>query len=165
MREELFASQSCRTSPSTHSWTDQGDAPASGLWRELRGSVKLTHYLWAEDDGASEEEHDAGIFRLDDASMPVPRELDDAFFLAVVPESVRAPTRAACRWWFSGTASSRHPRTISAPNDPNATVELLDRWSHRDRRRVAWAHRERPAGRHPWPWTWTPRSRTRWSRA
>ena len=130
MREELPADPEFTPNISIDAFLDRdaGDAPASGLWRELRGSVKLTHYLWAAEDGASEEEHDAGAFRLDEAFMPVPRGLDDAFFLAVVPESVRGAEPGSVPVVVFGHGIFSAPQNyLAAPNDPNATVELLDR--------------------------------------
>ncbi|MCO4773213.1 MAG: hypothetical protein KDA24_24480 [Deltaproteobacteria bacterium] len=130
MRAELPAEPSFAPAVSIDAFLDRdtGGAPASGLWRELRGSVQLTHFLFAEDDDATDDQHDAGVFRLDAAGLPTPRALDEAFFLAVVPESVRdaAPGTVPVVVFGHGIFSSPQDY-LAAPNDPNATVELLDR--------------------------------------
>ncbi len=107
---------------------DAGDAPASGLWRELRGSFLLTHHLWVDDDQASDEEHDGGMFRVDDEGLPIPRGEAPAYFVAVVPESVRnADPGTVPVVVFGHGIFSAPAEYLAAPNDPNSTVELLDR--------------------------------------
>ena len=50
MRAELPAdpTHTPQTSTSLISDVDSGDVLASGLWREIRASVELTHFLWAD---------------------------------------------------------------------------------------------------------------------
>ena len=107
---------------------DLGDTPALGLWRELWASVRLTHYLWDEDDSATPEEHDQGAFRLDATGAPEPRDLDEAYFLAVVPESVREADPGTVPVVIFGHGIFSHPRNyITSPNDASGTIELLER--------------------------------------
>lgn len=107
---------------------DLGDAPVDGLWRELRGSAQLTHYLWDEDDGATDTEHDAGMFRLDTGGVPIARAIDDAFFIAVVPESVRGAAPGTVPVVVFGHGIFSAPRAyLTASGDPNSTIELLNR--------------------------------------
>ncbi len=108
--------------------TDAGPLPANGLWRELRASVQLTHYLWDEDDGATDEQHDAGVFRLDADGLPVARALDDAFLIAAVPESVRTAAPGTVPVVIFGHGIFSAPQDyISHAVDMNSTVELLNR--------------------------------------
>ncbi len=108
--------------------TDGGPLPASGLWRELRASAQLTHFLWDEDDAASDEEHDAGVFRLDSEGLPVPRGLDEAFLIAAVPESVRTAEAGTVPVVVFGHGIFSAPQEyISHATDQNSSVELLNR--------------------------------------
>ncbi len=130
MRQELPAEPDFEPVVSIDALLDRDlDAPlVSGLWRELRGSARLTHYLWAEVDDATEVEHDAGMFRLDDVGNPIPRAVDDAFFIAVVPESVRGAAPGSVPVVVFGHGIFSAPRSyLTAPGDPNGTIELLNR--------------------------------------
>jgi len=130
MRDDLPVDEAHEPSVSVDALLDRdnGDTPASGLWRELRGSFQLTHHLWVDDDAAPDEEHDGGAFRVDADGRPIPRGEAPAFFVAVVPESVRdaAPGTVPVVVFGHGIFSAP-AEYLAAPNDPNATVELLDR--------------------------------------
>ena len=107
---------------------DGGPIPASGLWRELRAEVPLTHYLWDEDDDASDEEHDAGVFRLDADGLPIARGLDETFLIGAVPESVRTAAAGSVPVVVFGHGIFSAPQDyISHASDQNSSVELLNR--------------------------------------
>ncbi len=110
---------------------DEGDVIAPGLWREVRGSLRLTHYLWAEsgDDDASDSDHDKGWFRVDSATgVPEARTVDDAFFTLVLPESIRDADPGTVPVVIFGHGIFASPgHYISAADDANSTIELCNR--------------------------------------
>ena len=110
---------------------DAGDVIAPGLWREVRGSLRLTHYLWSEsgEDDATESEHDGGWFRVDpETGVPAARAEDDAFFTLVLPDSVRGADPGSVPVVIFGHGIFAAPgHYISATDDGNATVELCNR--------------------------------------
>ena len=107
---------------------DVGAPPAAGLWRELRAAAQLTHYLWDEDDGASDDEHDSGVFRLDAEGLPIARGLDDAFLIAAVPDSVRSAAAGTVPVVVFGHGIFSAPQDyITHATDQNSSIELLNR--------------------------------------
>jgi len=130
MREELPADPSFDPPVVIDAFLDRdsGDTPSVGLWRELRGSVQLTHYLWADEPDATDEDHDAGAFRLDEQGRPIARGLDEAFFIAVVPDSVRDAAPGTVPVVVFGHGIFAAPQDyLTSPNDVNSTIELLNR--------------------------------------
>lgn len=106
---------------------DEGDTIAPGLWKEVRGSLRLTHWLWAEsgEDGAPDDEHDIGQFRLDEDGLPVPRETSDAFFAAILPESIRhAPPGSVPVVVFGHGIFASPQHYLSDPQDMNGVIDL-----------------------------------------
>lgn len=107
---------------------DAGDFPAAGLWRELRAEVPITHYLWDEDDGATDEQHDAGVFRLDGDGLPIARADDELFLIAAVPDSVRGAAPGSVPVVVFGHGIFSAPQDyISDSQDSNSTIDLLNR--------------------------------------
>ena len=109
--------------------TDVGPAiPAAGLWRELRADVPIMHYLWDADDAATDEEHDAGVFRLDADGLPIPRALDSMFLIGAVPESVRGAAAGTVPVVVFGHGIFSAPQDyIASATDQNSSVALLNR--------------------------------------
>ena len=110
--------------------TDDGGSPAGDLWREVRGSVHLPHFLWddAGEAAPSESDHDHGWFALDDQGLPLERADAPAYFTLVVPDSLRdAPAGSAPVIIFGHGVFSSPQRYLAAAGDPNSTMELCDR--------------------------------------
>ena len=110
--------------------SDGGDAVSAGLWREIRGSVALPHFLWDMDGDptASATDHDHGWFSLDEEGLPVARDSAPAYFTAIVPESLKDadPGTAPVIVFGHGIFSSPQ-RYLSAASDPESTIELCNR--------------------------------------
>lgn len=130
MRAELpiSASHSAQTTTSLVRDADAGDALTAGLWREVRGSVELTHFLWAEDpDEQDPEEHDGGMFRLDEQGLPQPRGPAPAYFVLIVPDSLReAPAGSAPVIIFGHGLFSAPQEYLSAGGDPSRVIALCN---------------------------------------
>ncbi len=110
---------------------DAGDAVPPGVWREVRGSVRWSHFLWAESgaDDAPEDEHDEGFFRLDEATgLPVERGDGDVFFTLIVPETARFsdPGTVPVVVFGHGIFSSPQHYLASA-TDEESTIDLCSR--------------------------------------
>jgi hypothetical protein len=130
MREELPADPDFQPDVVIDALLDRdlGDTPSLGLWRELRGSMRLTHYLWSDEPDAEDAQHDAGAFRIGPDGRPEPRGLDDAFFIAVVPDSVRGAAPGTVPVVVFGHGIFSAPQAyMTSPNDVNGTIELLNR--------------------------------------
>ncbi len=109
---------------------DAGDSIPAGLWREVRGSLRLTHWLWAESgaDDAPDDEHDAGVFRLDAEGLPVPRGADDAFFTAALPDSIRGADPGTVPVLVFGHGIFANPGYyVASSSDENGVVDLCNR--------------------------------------
>jgi len=106
----------------------QGDPISAGLWREVRGSIPLTHFLWADDpEDPDPTEHDHGMFLLDDQGLPTPRGLDAAYFTLIVPESLQdAPAGSAPVIVFGHGLFSAPQDYLSAAGDPNEVIALCN---------------------------------------
>jgi hypothetical protein len=102
-----------------------GDAPTEGLWREVRGSFPLTHYLWPEQEG---DDADRGIFQLDADLLPVANAAAPAYFTLVVPESVRHAAAGTVPVLIFGHGIFSNPRAYLAEGgDPHGVIALLNR--------------------------------------
>ncbi len=106
--------------------SDAGDPVTTGLWREVRGSIQLTHFLWAEDpDDPNPDQHDQGMFLLDEQGLPQPRGPDSSYFVLVLPESLReaaagsAPVIVFGHGLFSAAADY-----IATEGDPNNVIAV-----------------------------------------
>jgi hypothetical protein len=89
--------------------------------------VRLTHWLWQEDgdDSASDDEHDAGFFRLDERGLPIARGIDDAFFTAVLPDSLRGAEAGTVPVLIFGHGIFANPNYyIASSDDGNGVVDL-----------------------------------------
>ncbi|HCP48559.1 MAG TPA: hypothetical protein DIU15_21150 [Deltaproteobacteria bacterium] len=108
---------------------DDGDLIPEGLWREVRGSVQVTHFPWAEDEEATDpDEHDRGMFRFDEDDLPTPRGLDEAYFVLTVPESVRASEAGSVPVLVFGHGLFSAPQNyIASHSDESGTVDLCNR--------------------------------------
>lgn len=100
--------------------------PASArLWREIRGSVTLPHFLWDPDAG---DDHDAGWFEPGEGGRPIPNGAGQAYFVLVVPESLRGRPAGSAPWLVFGHGIFSSPANyVADPQDPSAVVELLNR--------------------------------------
>lgn len=110
---------------------DAGDTTPAGVWREVRGSIRWTHFLWAEsgEDDAPEEDHDAGQFRIDpNTGAPIARGDGDVFFTLIVPDSVRTvdPGTAPVVIFGHGIFSAPQAYLASA-TDAEGTIDLCER--------------------------------------
>jgi hypothetical protein len=109
---------------------DDGDPTPPDVWKEVRGSLRLIHHLWKEDgsDDADDDEHDVGIFRLDAEGLPVARGVDDAFFTAILPDSIRdaAPGTVPVLVFGHGIFASPN-YYLSDSEDGNGTIDLCNR--------------------------------------
>jgi len=109
---------------------DEGGAVAPGNWREVRGSLRLTHWLWASSgaEDASEDEHDRGWFELDGEGLPLPRAVDDAYFTLVVPASVHDAAPGTVPVIVFGHGLFSAPQNyLASSTDANGTVDLCSR--------------------------------------
>ena len=132
MREELPLDPAFepQVAISAISDADAGDAVPNGLWKEIRGSLLVTHWLWAESgtDDATDDEHDVGMFRLDDDGLPVHRGIDDAFFTAVLPDSIRGAAPGSVPVLVFGHGIFANPGYyIASSSDANGVVDLCNR--------------------------------------
>jgi hypothetical protein len=110
---------------------DDGDTTPSDVWREVRGKVRWTHFLWAEsgDEDVPESDHDEGLFRVDAATgEPLPRGDGNVFFTLIVPQSVRDhdPGTVPVVVFGHGIFSSPQAYLASA-TDANGTIDLCER--------------------------------------
>jgi hypothetical protein len=101
-------------------------APVAGLWREGRGAVRLPHYLWDEDDGATEVDHEQGRFRLGGDGLPIERGDGDVFFHVALPDSVRGAAPGSVPVLVFGHGIFSSPREyLASSTDANSIVRLL----------------------------------------
>ncbi len=106
--------------------TDEGADLAPGLWREVRGSVRLPRYLWDPDPEG--DEHDTGWFRLDDDALPLRNGDADVFFTLIVPESLRGrPGGEAPLLVFGHGIFSAPQAYLTSGDDHNGVVALCNR--------------------------------------
>jgi hypothetical protein len=130
MRAELPAdpTHTPQTSTSLISDVDSGDVLASGLWREVRASVELTHFLWADDpEDPDPDEHDQGMFLLDEQGLPQPRATDSAYFVVMVPESLREAEAGSAPVIVFGHGLFGAPQDyLSAGGDPSSVIALCN---------------------------------------
>ena len=130
MRSELPAdpTHTAQTSTSLISDVDSGDVLASGLWREVRASVELTHFLWANDpEHPDPDEHDQGMFLLDELGLPQPRGTDSAYFVVMVPESLREAEAGSAPVIVFGHGLFGAPQDyLSAGGDPSSVIALCN---------------------------------------
>ena len=105
---------------------DEDDVLTDGLWREVRGAVELTHFLWADDpQDLDPSEHDGGMFLLDEQGLPQPRATDSAYFALIVPESLRdAPAGSAPVLVFGHGLFNAAQDYLSAADDPSSVIAL-----------------------------------------
>jgi len=110
---------------------DAGDTTPMGVWREVRGSVRWTHFLWAEsgEDDAPEDEHDEGWFRLDPATgAPIARGDGDVFFTLIVPNSVRDLDPGTVPVVVFGHGIFSAPQAyLASATDAQGTIDLCER--------------------------------------
>ena len=112
--------------------TDAGDDLAPGLWREVRGSVLLSSFLWDEDpEGDVDPEgddHDTGLFRLDAESLPRQNADAEVYFTLVVPDSLRdQPAGGAPVLVFGHGIFSAPQDYLTAGDDHHGLIELCNR--------------------------------------
>lgn len=108
----------------------QGDAPAGDLWREVRGSVQLPHFLWDAEgkETPTEDDHDGGWFQLDSEGLPRVRGGAPAYFTLVVPQSLAGASAGSAPVVIFGHGIFANPQLyLASPNDENSTMELCDR--------------------------------------
>lgn len=99
--------------------------PPEGLWREVRGSVRLPHFLWPR---PGDDDADNGWFQLDDGGLPLVNGDAEAFFTLAVPMSLQgAAANSAPLLVFGHGIFSAPANYIAAPGDPNGAQELLNR--------------------------------------
>ena len=109
---------------------DLGDDVVDGLWRDARGSIQLTHWLWDEDGApdATDDDHDGGWFQLDEEGLPVARATDDAYFVAVLPDSIRDAEPGTVPVLVFGHGIFARPNYyLAASTDGNGTIDLCNR--------------------------------------
>ena len=101
-----------------------GDPP-EGLWRLVRGSVELTHFLWPEEEG---DDPDNGLFALDGDLLPTPHGAAPAYFTLAVPDSVRDAPAGTVPVLIFGHGIFSNPRSyLGEPGDENGVIALLNR--------------------------------------
>jgi len=101
--------------------------PPPGIWREVRGSVALPHYLFAE-PGVDDPEDDEGLFRLGDDALPVLNGDAPAYFTLIVPESLQGADPASAPWLVFGHGLFRNPQHyLASSDDPEDVVDLANR--------------------------------------
>ena len=107
-----------------------GGTPTGSLWREVRGSLRLPHFLWDEgtEKNPTESDHDHGWFSLDADGLPIVRADAPAYFTLTVPESLQgAPAGSAPVVIFGHGIFANPQRYLAAAGDTNSTMELCDR--------------------------------------
>jgi len=101
--------------------------PPPGIWREVRGSVLLPHYLFAE-PGVDDPEDDEGLFRLDDSGLPTLNGPALAYFTLIVPASLQGADPRSAPWLVFGHGLFRNPQHyLASPDDPEDAVDLANR--------------------------------------
>ena len=106
--------------------TDDGDDLPPGLWREVRGSVSLPSFLWDEDPTG--DDHDTGLFRLDEQALPRQNADAEVYFTLVVPESLHGqPAGVAPVLVFGHGIFSAPQDYLTAGDDHHGLVELCNR--------------------------------------
>jgi len=130
MRAELPAEpeHSPETNISLSQDIDSGDVLVDGLWRQVRGSVELTHFLWADDpDEADPNEHDQGMFLFDNEDLPRPRGADSAYFVVIVPESLREAAPGSAPVIVFGHGLFGAPQDyLTSSGDPSGVIALCN---------------------------------------
>jgi hypothetical protein len=110
--------------------TDDGGSPTGDLWREVRGSVMLPHFLWddANEADPDESDHDHGWFSLDEQALPVERADAPSYFTLIVPESLRNSPAGTAPVVIFGHGIFASPQLyLAAAGDPHSTMELCSR--------------------------------------
>jgi hypothetical protein len=101
--------------------------PAPGIWREVRGSIEVPHFLWADElnPGSSD---DQGFFRLGEDGLPMERGPAQAYFTLMVPESLQEAAPGTAPWFVFGHGIFRNPQHyLVSPDDPEDVVDLANR--------------------------------------
>ncbi len=105
--------------------TDVGDDLAPGLWRGVRGSVRLPSFLW--DDDPDGDAHDTGWFRLDEDALPLQNEDHEVYFTLVVPDSLRGQPAGQAPLLVFGHGIFSAPQAYLTPgDDKNGVIALCN---------------------------------------
>lgn len=101
--------------------------PPPGIWREVRGSVSLPHFLFAE-AGVAEPVDDEGLFQLDADGLPTLNGDALAYFTLIVPESLQGAAAGSAPWLVFGHGLFRNPQHyLASSDDPEDVVDLANR--------------------------------------
>jgi len=104
----------------TVDWLDDADDGATlneHIWRLAEGSFELPSYL-----------NDEGVFTLDADVNPVQQGTDDAYFMAMVPDSLREAEAGSAPVIVFGHGIFSAPEDyVGEIDDPNSVLALADR--------------------------------------